>query len=145
MVMKRLTAIRPQISPNTITMCTVCKRYPFGDRTDLVWESCVTIDGSIKSSLPPLNIVLQGWGRFFPTTLSNGSPATMMQAFSTSILTILEVEDTASQPPTEEKQHIEIDILTRLILSSCLERQETAQQIMENLLLDEALSKTAQT
>lgn len=142
------TIERPPVLAKPVTAYRVVKRFVGVDSVRLVAEIALATTESPGSEFPPLQVVHQGWGRFFPVKLGDGTAATMLQGFITSVLTILEPEDglDPGRPLQEgETRHREIDILSELIMSAYREKQTMVQRELETVLLDATLSRSART
>lgn len=122
---------------------SICKRYATDRSIEYVYESSMLIAGSSEAAHPFVKLLQQGWGRIAPTKLRDGSTGSVLQSYSVSIPTVLETEQTGQL--ANQQQHREIDILTELIFTSYKQSRQTLHQTIENLVLDEALSRGAAT
>lgn len=121
------------------TVWSVVKRFVEKDHFEFVYETTVVIPSMPGTALPPVRLVQQGWGRLATTALRDGSSGTVMQSYSMSVPTVLEAEP--SSELQQHQQHREIDILTELIFTSYQQSRQTLHQVIENLVLDEALAR----
>jgi hypothetical protein len=139
--MSKAIVVKPGNCPKPTTVWSVVKRFVEEDHFEFVYETMVVISGMPGTALPPVKLVQQGWGRLATTALRDGSSGTVMQSYSMSVPTVLEAEP--SSELHQRQQHREIDILTELIFTSYQQSRQTLHQVIENLVLDEALARGA--
>lgn len=119
-----------------VTIYQAFKRY-IGDNEITIITEVAAMTTEMSGPAPALQVIGQGWGRIAPSALPDGSFGTNLQVFTTSILTLLEP---ASPSRDETEGHNEIGMLSQLIMSAMREKKQLTRQLIENLLLDAALS-----
>lgn len=138
-IMSKGVVTKPGGSPKPTTVWSTVKRFVEADHFAYIYETTVVISSMPGTALPPVKLVQQGWGRLAAATLRDGSKGTVMQSYLTSVPTVLEAEPRSEQQ--QQQQHREIDILTELIFTSYQQSRQTLHQVIENLVLDEALAR----
>lgn len=135
-VLNKLCSTAPPIVPEPTIAYQAVKRFPGNKCEYIISEFMATVSGSPLAKSPPFQMLSRSWGRLSPHALDDGHPASMMEEHITSVITLLKPENESEV----NAEHYEIDILVRLLASIHKEKRAAIGQVIENRLVDAALS-----
>ncbi|CAH0476928.1 unnamed protein product [Peronospora belbahrii] len=121
---------------------SVIKRFSEGDRVVFVWFSKTNAKRLQDKTVSPVLLVHKGWGAIEAAILPDGSHGSVIRSYTRSVPTFSSqlLGEESGQKDTE---HREAGLLTEAVFAAYQQSRQSVNQIIENLLLDEMMTKNA--